>query len=197
MLKEALVETAKELIPSIKRDKKKEWMKKEILEMMEERQYVRNKDSDQYHTLNRNIRKKCREAKEEWLNDQCAEIVRCKVESPSSLHKKIDTLVGRKTCVYSECIQARDGSLLIEKDEIMERWTEYTDELFLDEREDKPNIRKPIEDPTILKSEVRAAINKMKRNKAAGPDSICIEMIQALDEFEIDKVTELVNKRNL
>ena len=64
VLKEALVETAKELIPLIKRDKKNEWMKKEILEMMEEKQKVRNEDSDQYHSLNGNFRNKCREAKE-------------------------------------------------------------------------------------------------------------------------------------
>ena len=54
--------------------------------------------------------------------------------------------------------------LLMEKDEIMERWVEYIDELFLDERGENPNIRKPVEGPKILKNKVRAAINKIKRN---------------------------------
>ena len=30
----------------------------------------------------------------------------------------------------SKCIKAKDGSILLKKDEILERWTEYIKELF-------------------------------------------------------------------
>ena len=193
VLKEALVETSRELIPPTKRQQRKEWMNAEILSLMEERQKVKDRDSEQYCTLNREVRRKCRETKEEWINNQCAEIERCRTTDPSSLHKKVSTLIGKKTCTSSGCIKAKDGSLLMEKEELTERWAEYIEELFMDERGEKPIIQKPIEGPEILKSEVKAAINKMKKNKAAEPDNICIEMIQALDEFGIEKVTDLVN----
>ena len=48
--------------------------------------------------------------------------------------------------------------------------------------------------PKILKEEVRAALEKMTKNKTAGPDEIVIEMLTALEEFGIEKLTDLVNE---
>ena len=73
----------------------------------------------------------------------------------------------------------------MEKEQVLRRWTEYIGELFHDNRGEKPKITKNIEGPRILKSEVRTAIAKMKRGKAAGPDGIVAEMICALDEFGV------------
>lgn len=39
----------------------------------------------------------------------------------------------------------------MEKDKIIERWTEYIQELFEDDREAMPQIRKTMEGPEILK----------------------------------------------
>ena len=44
-----------------------------------------------------------------------------------------------------------------------------------------PRIKRNLDGPKILKAEVRAAINKMKKKKAAGPDKIVVEMISTLD----------------
>ena len=51
-----------------------------------------------------------------------------------------------------------------------------------------------IEGPNILKSEVRTAIKMMRKNKAAGPDGVVIEMIETLEEYGVDKLTEIINK---
>uniref|UniRef100_A0A3P8SQG9 Reverse transcriptase domain-containing protein n=1 Tax=Amphiprion percula TaxID=161767 RepID=A0A3P8SQG9_AMPPE len=82
----------------------------------------------------------------------------------------------------------------MEKEKILERWSQYIEELFEDDRKGKPSISKSIDGPKILKSEVRAAMHKMKKNKAAGPDGITVEQLTALDEFGIDKVTEIMNQ---
>ena len=50
-----------------------------------------------------------------------------------------------------------------------------------------------LDGPLILK-EVRKAINSLRPGKAPGDDEITTEMLQALDEEGIDKVTELCNK---
>jgi len=34
----------------------------------------------------------------------------------------------------------------------------------------------------------------MKRNKAAGPDEIVTEMLTSLEDFGMEKLTELINK---
>src|SRR5438034_10993935 len=56
-----------------------------------------------------------------------------------------------------------------------------------------PQIRKDMDGPEILKDEVKFAIKQMKRNKACGPDNIYAELLQATDEFSVDKITEIAN----
>ena len=46
----------------------------------------------------------------------------------------------------------------------------------------------------ILLFEVRAALKKMRNNKAPGPDGITTETINALDDFGIDNITKLANE---
>ena len=82
----------------------------------------------------------------------------------------------------------------MEKNQILERWSEYIEELFDDEREQKPVIRKNIEGPRILRAEVTAAIAHTKRNKAAGPYGIVVEMMEALEDFGIDTMKEIINE---
>lgn len=51
-----------------------------------------------------------------------------------------------------------------------------------------------MEGPEILKFEVIAALIKKKTIKAAGPDGIVIEMLSALNNFNSDKITEIINE---
>ena len=54
---------------------------------------------------------------------------------------------------------------------------------------------KKFEGPPIMKDEVRKAVKSMKKGKAAGPDTITVEMIESLDEFGIDRsmLTDFLN----
>ncbi|XP_047482487.1 uncharacterized protein LOC125034631 [Penaeus chinensis] len=47
--------------------------------------------------------------------------------------------------------------------------------------------------PWILKSEKKAAVGKVKKNKAAGPDEIVTEMVTAMEDFGIEKLTNVIN----
>ena len=76
---------------------------------------------------------------------------------------------------------------------MLERWSEYISELYHDERGDKPPIKKNFDGPPIMKDEVRKAVKSMKKGKAAGPDKITVEMIESLDEFGIDMLTDFLN----
>ena len=61
------------------------------------------------------------------------------------MHKKINELSSHATSsTYSSggCIKSKDGTMLMEKGKIIARWTEYIQELFEDEREAMPQIRK-------------------------------------------------------
>ena len=45
-----------------------------------------------------------------------------------------------------------------------------------------------------MKDEVRAAIKMMKHGKALGPDDVAIEEVEALGEFGIEKITDILNE---
>src|SRR5215469_11510433 len=76
----------------------------------------------------------------------------------------------------------------------MERWDEYISELFRDNWQENINIHYNGEGPSILKEEVEDAMNKMKFGKAVGSDGIALEMLKALGNFAVEKITTLANK---
>ena len=55
-------------------------------------------------------------------------------------------------------------------------------------------MKKNFAGPPIKKDEVREAMRKMKTGKATGPDGLSIELIEALEEYGIEKVTTLLNE---
>ena len=79
----------------------------------------------------------------------------------------------------------------MDEEDVLSRWSEYIGELFKDNRGERPAIKKNTDGPPILKAEVEAAIRKMKRGKATGPDGI--EIILALEEMGIGMTTKLLN----
>ena len=166
--KMSLVESVKEILPKKEKKKKSKWISDEILQLMEHRQQITDRNSKEYKDADKNIKNQCRIAKEIWLNDKCKEIEQ--ERNSASMHKKIKELTRRGACTSAGCIKSNEGEILMDKEEVLERWTEYIGELFNDERIEKPSIRKNVDGPKILKSEVKSAISRMKNNKAAGPD---------------------------
>ena len=193
--KESIVSAAEVFVPKKEKQSKNKWMTGEILDLMQVRQKVAKKESIEYKDIDKQIKAKCTQAKETWMNEECEEIERLDRTDMALMHKKIKSISGLKMCTSSGCIKSKDGTLIMEKNQILERWSEYIEELFDGERGQKPVVRKNIEGPRILKTEVAAAIAHTKRNKAAGPDGTVVEMIEAaLDDFGIDTMTEIINE---
>ena len=178
---------AAQRIPKVKKTKRKPWITDAILAKMAERQSIQDRNSDKYKTVAREVRRLCRNAKENWFNDQCNEIERLQNTSTKEMFARIKTVTGSRRQVCSGCVASKDGNILVEKEEVLKRWSEYINELFHDERGDQPRIFKNFDGPEILPAEIQKAMCKMKRNKACGPDQISIEMITALDDFGIKK----------
>ncbi|GFR76701.1 RNA-directed DNA polymerase from mobile element jockey-like [Elysia marginata] len=151
-------------------------------------------DPSRYKSIDKEIKKMCNEAKEEWINGQCKEIEDCKKADNAYMHQKINDIASKKRTAQGGCIKSKDGKILMKTSDILERWSEYIQELFYDERGQQPETQKPIEGPPILKAEVEKTINDMKNGKAAGPDQIPIELLQALGNWGIDQLTKLLNR---
>ena len=191
-MKESLNEVMADKVPKMQKKQHKKWMTEEILNLMENRRKAKSK-IDLYKTLNTQIKDKCNEAKEQWINEQCKEIENNLTVDSKYMHSKIKDIKGTKGCTASNCIKAKDGNLLMEREDVLNRWSEYIEDLFQDDRGEKPMIKKDMDGPPILKEEVSAAIRKMKHGKAVGPDNIPIEVFAVLEDIGIDFLTKLLN----
>ena len=196
LMKRSLVDTAKKIVPIKKRTKQKDWITDEILVKMRERKESKN-DIKKYRFLDKEIKKMCDNAKDMWYNQQCEQIEKLRDEHKSKeMHNKVKYITNnRKGKIGHSCITSKKGEILFEEDAIQERWWEYIGELFDDERGEVPNIEQ-LEGPTILEAEVDKAIKSMKNGKSAGEDGVTTEMLQAMDNLGVKRITQLFNKRH-
>ena len=68
-------------------------MTEESLDLMDERRSVKSRNTDDYRILNKQIKVKCTEAKENWWNDQCAEVER----NPPTAHRQLKNMVKSRS----------------------------------------------------------------------------------------------------
>ena len=61
------------------------------------------------------VKKKCDEAKEEWIRAQCEEIERNTHTDSKLMHKKIQELTGKKDSAKTGCLKSRNMEILMEK----------------------------------------------------------------------------------
>ena len=185
---------ANENAPKSERKRNQVWMTDEILSIMDKRKMAKN--SPEYKTYDQEIRRKCRQEKEKWCNQKCNEIEESqKTNATKKMHDSIKELAGNKKNSNSggSCIKDKEGNMIFEREKILERWAEYIGDLFADTR---PTLPTPSNDrgPPILKEEVEKAIRKSQTGKAPGDDGITVEMIKLLEDFGLEKLTDLYNQ---
>ncbi|KAG1696943.1 Craniofacial development protein 2 [Nymphon striatum] len=136
-VKAALQQAADETIPEIENIRtSKAWITKDILDMMEQRRMLKLKDPVHYRELDGNIKKRCNEAKENWLTIKCNEIENLKNKNDLDMYKRISEISGKRHTITSGCIRDENGKILTETADICKRWERYIDHLFEDEREE-------------------------------------------------------------
>ncbi|XP_063594349.1 uncharacterized protein LOC134771333 [Penaeus indicus] len=78
-----------------------------------------------------------------------------------AMHKKIREITNKKTQSSSGFLKSKTGGIIMERDRILERWSEYLNELFDDERNTERTIDLEMSAPPIMEDEVRVR-NKIK-----------------------------------
>src|SRR5215469_14947789 len=128
------------------------------------------------------------------MNDRCMDNENLSKRDQQIMYEKVSELTREIMYKHGKAIKKKDGTVVMVKEEVMGRWDEYISELFRDNRQENINIQYNGEGPPILKEEVEDAMNKMKFGKAVGNDGIAIEMLKALGNFAVEKITTLANK---
>ena len=96
------------------------------------------------------------------------------------MHREVKNIAGTNGSKMMGNIRDRNGNLLFEKQEILNRWKEYIGELFEDNRCESPPTIAGCSGPPITRDEVLHAIRQTKGGKAPGEDQITVEMWKAV-----------------
>ncbi|XP_012552626.1 uncharacterized protein LOC105842911 [Bombyx mori] len=168
---------------------KKDWMSEEVWSNISLRKELKRgvrseKFVGEYSQLTSTIQRQCRRDKNKFLEDICTEIERHAVKyQTADLFRKVRQIT-RKFKPSSRVIEDKNGNPIHEVAKIAERWREYCEELYKDQipqHQSTPSLEVTVEEePYILRSEIEAAIRKLKNNKAPGPDRITAEVLKGL-----------------
>ena len=93
-------------------------------------------------------------------------------------------------------IKDRNGTDLIEAEDIKKRWQEYTEELYKKELHDPDNHNGMIThlEPDILECEVKWALGSVTTNKATGGDGIPVYLFQTLKDDVVKVLHSMCQK---
>lgn len=96
----------------------------------------------------------------------------------------------------SWAIEDESGILKSDLKEVAEVWKSYCQNLYSGNasQDDTGDSYTNSKELYILKEEIRTAVIKLKNNKAAGPDGITTEILQATGGVGIDMLHQLYNK---
>lgn len=205
-IKEVLLSTADEVLGK-QRKRKQPWVTDDILDLCDERRALkrgRGRDptsADKYRLVNQQIRTRMKEAKEDWIEDQC-----CSVEigmASGDSKKAYETLKALTKTQQRPATVIEDsaGQLLTENAAVLSRWTEYCQDLYNYKIEPDTSIlqhhqtgTREAEDLPVLTDEVREAMHSLKGGKSPGVDNVPAELLKHGGDATTKAFTTLCQK---
>lgn len=189
-LQKNLIETAEAKLGRKKHKPSKPYISEEVFQLAKEKSKARKTNKqDEYKRLKKEIRKKIRRDKVEWLQQECSQITDANVERNSrKLFSQIKKLKPSGGNIQSQSLNDKNGIVLSDTKKVLMRWKEYGTELFQkgqDDPERPPPITFETEEPEPLLEEVRAAVHQLKTRKAPGLDNVPAELLKNSGEMGI------------
>lgn len=153
--------------------------------MIEKRKQLKcnNIEENVYRSMSKNILRRCRKDKENYISNICQEIeAHGHRNETKDLFKKVK-LLAREFKPHSYAIEDEHGTVVSDMESVLEVWQKYCTTLFkeqsliTDEDYRTPNINEMEREPDILQAEVEEAIDHLKKQKAPGCDYITGELL--------------------
>ena len=188
-----IIETAAKVLPPLK-SPMPTWMHQDTIKAIHEKKAVRKIHGDssiQYRITKAECKKLVKRDKINQINDDLDEI--SNLPPDKQFFQAMKKLKTHKRNI-SWGIKDKNGKILTSKEDILERWATFYEELY-----DDPNTCDPLPTPDehpippILKSEISSAINKLKSGKSPGIDSIYSEFLKAGGDAMVEILHVLFN----
>ena len=142
-----------------------------------------------------------KKAKENWIGEQCSEIEenQTKKNSKRAYQPMKDLTTVKQRKATTSTIQDRSGKCLTEEQEVLNQWTEYCSELYNHKANGDPSVLNcpqidTEDDHRILRRELEAAVQSLKKGKSAGVDNIPAELVREGGDDVITALTIICNK---
>lgn len=201
--KEQIKECVRSTQPNRTMSKRQHWMSDDTWRLVENRREMKAKGASiqSLNSMSAQIQSSSRRDRNNHLKDICVELEKnAERHETKDLFKKI-RYITRQFKPKTWAVQDSNGVTVTEIKDIAGVWKEYCEQLFTSNSTTlSPDINTSSEiahkttEPSILKSEVRAAIDHLKRNKAVGADNIPIEIFKAMGEFGVEILHVICNR---
>src|SRR5688572_18006762 len=175
--------------------KKQNWITGDILRKMEERRisHIQKHDA-RYKKLKHEIQKLCREEKDKYYEDKCREIEMLDKTHNQLLYKKIQEMRPRQNRMV-QMIKSKQGNCIMDKEEVLERWTEYVEELYRERKRGNADMGDLVNEVYTISSEkIETVIKELPKGKACGSDNIAAELLQSMGKKGMEIMSRLINK---
>ena len=195
-LKEKLGSVADMICGKLEKVEKQDWMTVEILNEMKIRSELKSSgNAVEYKKVKKKVQKLCRDAKNYFYQEKCKEIEELdRKHNTTLMYSKIKQLTEKKKRT-KQGICDKDGNLLMDQKDILNRWAEYVEELYDDRnRTGIPNLNDEVEMVTITEKEVKEAVKTLSNERSPGEDEIPAALIKNSGERCITLLTKLINK---
>ena len=129
------------------------------------------------------------------MHERCADIEDLERRYQQIMFSKVSDLIGKKKNNKNITIKKAVESIAIDVEVVKDKWKEYVAKLY---HEARPGIGvieiDNDENPSVIREEVRCAINEMRSDKDVGGDRLDAEVLQALGDFAVEQLTLLFQK---
>ena len=103
-----------------------------------------------------------------------------------------------KDVQHVRVIKDENGNVMVNSEAVLKRWMEYFDKLMNEENNRDPRTEEPEvvneEVNCVSREEVKNALRRMKKVKAAGPDELPVEVWKCMRKMGIKFLTRLINR---
>jgi len=212
VLNKIIEKTVERLVPEIEK-KKNKWIGEATLKLAKEKREVRMKMRDsadmvtKYKELCKRVKKSARKDKQDWIDKQCSEMEKYAGQHKTREVYKMVKNFTRRWQPRQSAIKDKEGNILMEKEKVRNRWTEYCRELYEDKEKTNGELRELVqelkdisppqrndEEEDILEAEVEKAIKRLKNNKSPGVDGITSEMIKVGGQRLLKEIHGMCNQ---
>ena len=152
-------------------------MSQDTLRVVENRQQMKMRGNwVEVSKINGKIQRRIRKDEENYLKEKCQMLEEHNKKGRTrDLHQQIREITG-KPKTNAGTIQSRAGIDYIEKDKIISRRKEYTEELYKEDPNTSIEFQEKTytQEPLVMRSEVRKALREVTGNKVTGVDELPI-----------------------